>query len=90
MCNPSKKTIKKIMRMLENTCTKDETFDIGKGQRLIVRVFTFRSPIETGFQKAVAFVPTQSILGSSLDKSGEYKYFKICSPEQIKEEEEND
>lgn len=83
MCNPSKKTIKKLMRMLESACTKDETFDMGQGQRLVVRVFTFRGPIETGFQKAVAFVPTQSIMGSSLDKSGEYKYFKICSPAQI-------
>lgn len=85
MCNPSKKAIKKLMWMLESACIKDETFDMGKGQRLVVRVFTFRSPIEIGFQKAVAFVPTQSIVGSSLDKSGEYKYFKICSPEQIGE-----
>lgn len=31
MCNPSKKTIKKLMRMLESACIKDETFDMGKG-----------------------------------------------------------
>lgn len=83
MCNPSKKTIKRIMRVLSDKCVKDETFDIGKRQRRVVRVFTFRRPVEIGFQKAIAFTPTQSILGSSLDKSGEYKYFKICSPEQI-------
>lgn len=85
MCNPSKKTIKRIVRMLESRCKKDEAFEIGKYKSVTARVFTFKKPVETGFQKAIAFVPTQSIMGFSLDESGEYKYFKICSPEQLKE-----
>lgn len=85
MCNPSKKTIKRIMRVLSGKCVKDETFEIGKYQPVKVRVFTFKKPIEVGVQKAISLIHVHTIMGSSLDKSGEYKYFKICSPEQLKE-----
>ena len=42
MCNPSKKTIKKIDRMLESRCKEKQEFNNGQKQKL----YKFRKPTE--------------------------------------------
>lgn len=81
MGNPSKKTIKKIDRMLESRCKEKQEFNNGQKQKL----YKFRKPTEDGFQYAMLLYREGYFFGSRLDKIGNYEYFAILSPEQIKE-----
>lgn len=49
MCDPSKKTIKKINRMLESRCKESQDFGNDQKQKR----YLFRKPTEDGFQYAV-------------------------------------
>lgn len=81
MCNPSKKTIKKIDRMLESRCKESQ--DFSNDQKL--KRYLFRKPTEDGFQYATFLGKAGYFIGVSLDESGEYNFFGIYSPEQVLE-----
>jgi hypothetical protein len=77
MCNPSKKTIKKIDRMLESRCKEHRTF----GNAL--KMYIFRNPTEIGLDYVTFCGKAGYFIGVSLEKSGEYNFFGILSPEQV-------
>lgn len=77
MCNPSKKTIKKIDRMLENRCKEHRTF----GNAL--KMYIFRNPTEIGLDYVTFCGKAGYFIGVSLEESGEYNFFGIYSPEQV-------
>lgn len=79
MCNPSKKTIKKIDRMLESRCKEHRTF----GDAL--KMYIFRNPTEIGLDYATFRSKDGYFIGVSLDESDEYNFFGILSPEQVLE-----
>lgn len=79
MCNPSKKTIKRIDRILQSRCKKFTKFDTG------VKLYNFRKATETGFVHAVFPKKAGYFIGTILEPSGVYKFFGIYSPEQVKE-----
>lgn len=76
MCNPSKKTIKKIDRMLESRCKEHRTF----GNAL--KMYIFRNPTEIGLDYVTFCGKAGYFIGVSLEESGEYNFFGIYSPEQ--------
>ena len=79
MCNPSKKTIKKIDRMLESRCKEHRTF----GNAL--KMYIFRNPTEIGLDYVTFCGKAGYFIGVSLEESGEYNFFGIYSPEQVLE-----
>ena len=79
MCNPSKKTIKKIDRMLESRCKEHRTF----GDAL--KMYIFRNPTEIGLDYVTFRSKDGYFIGVSLDESDEYNFFGILSPEQVLE-----
>ena len=88
MCNPSKKTIKRIEQMLETRCKKVQKFEQHyKGST--TANYMNREPTEPGFQGVLQIRGRGQFLGVELTKSekmkGEYTYgwFYIRSPEQI-------
>lgn len=79
MCNPSKKTIKRIDRILGSKCKEKRDFSNGQKQRQYI----FRKPTEDGFQYAMLLGKAGYFVGVSLEQSGEYNFFGILSPEQV-------
>lgn len=79
MCNPSKKTIKKIDRMLESRCKEHRTFEDA------LKMYIFRNPTEIGLDYVTFRSKDGYFIGVSLDESDEYNFFGILSPEQVLE-----
>lgn len=79
MCNPSKKTIKRIDRILESKCKECRQFKTDQKQKQ----YLFRKATDTGFQYAMLLGRAGYFVGVSLDESGEYNFFGILSPEQV-------
>lgn len=77
MCNPSKKTIKKIDRMLESRCKEHRTF----GNAL--KMYIFRNPTEIGLNYVTFHSKDGYFIGVSLDEYGANNFFGILSPEQV-------
>lgn len=77
MCNPSKKTIKRIDRILRSKCKKYTKFDTGE------KMYNFGRSTETGFFYAVFPKKGGYFIGTSLEESGHYNFFAILSPEQV-------
>lgn len=77
MCNPSKKTIKRIDRILQSRCKEHRTF--GKA----LKMYTFRNTTEIGLDYVTFYGKSGRFLGVSLEESGEYNLFSILSPKQV-------
>ncbi len=88
MCNPSKKTIKRIEQMLESRCKKVKKFE-QRYQSSTTANYMNKEPTEPGFQGVLQIRGRGQFLGVELIKKredeGEYTYgwFYIRSPEQI-------
>lgn len=88
MCNPSKKTIKRIEQMLESRCKKVKKFE-QRYQGSTTANYMNKEPTESGFQGVLQIRGRGQFLGVELIKKredeGEYTYgwFYIRSPEQI-------
>lgn len=86
MCNPSKKTIKKIMRMLKDRCKKVKKFE-QVHQSSTTTNYMNKEPTEPGFQGVLQIHGRGQLIGVELTKKGEdtytYGWFYIRSPEQI-------
>lgn len=86
MCNPSKKTIKRIERMLENRCKKIKKFE-QHYQGSTTANYMNKEPTEPGFQGVLQIRGRGQFLGVELTKKREdeytYGWFYIRSPEQI-------
>jgi adenosylmethionine-8-amino-7-oxononanoate aminotransferase len=86
MCNPSKKTIKKIMRMLEDRCKKVKKFE-QVHQSSTTTNYMNKEPTEPGFQGVLQIRGRGQFIGVELTKKREdtytYGWFYIRSPEQI-------
>lgn len=78
MCNPSKKTIKRVKTVLTARCTRTVKADSSI-------VYLFRNPIEQGLQNVVYISRKGLFIATELTKADVYHYFDICSPEQMKE-----
>ena len=78
MCNPSKKTIKRVKTLLSTRCYRTVKTDSSI-------VYLFRNPIEQGLQNVVYISRRGLFLATELTKADVYHYFEICSPEQMKE-----
>ncbi len=78
MCNPSKKTIKRVKTLLAARCYRTVKTDSSI-------VYLFRNPLEQGLQNVVYISRRGLFLATELTKADVYHYFKICSPEQMKE-----
>lgn len=78
MCNPSKKTIKRVKTVLTARCVRTVKTDSSI-------VYLFRNPIEQGLQNVVYISRKGLFLATELTKTDVYLYFEICSPEQTKE-----
>ena len=86
MCNPSKKTIKRIERMLVNRCKKIKKFEqVYQGST--TANYMNKEPTEPGFQGVLQIRGRGQFLGVELTKKREdeytYGWFYIRSPEQI-------
>lgn len=77
MCNPSKKTIKKIDKILESRCKEHREF----GNAL--KMYIFRNPTEVGLDYVTFCGKDGYFIGVSLEESGAYNFFGIYSPEQV-------
>lgn len=77
MCNPSKKTIKRIDRILQGKCKEHRMF----GDAL--KMYIFRNPTEIGLDYVTFRSKDGYFIGVSLDEAGEYNFFGILSPEQV-------
>lgn len=86
MCNPSKKTIKKIMRMLEDRCKKVKKFE-QVHQSSTTTNYMNKEPTEPGFQGVLQIRGRGQFIGVELIKKREdtytYGWFLIRSLEQI-------
>ena len=88
MCNPSKKTIKRIEQMLETRCKKVQNFE-QHYQGSTTANYMNKEPTEPGFQGVLQIRGRGQFLGVELtnkrEDEGEYTYgwFYIRSPEQI-------
>ena len=88
MCNPSKKTIKRIERMLEARCKKVQKFE-QRYQGSTTANYMNKEPTEPGFQGVLQIRGRGQFLGVELTKKREdkseytYGWFYIRSPEQI-------
>ena len=86
MCNSSKKTIKKIMRMLEDRCKKVKKFE-QVHQSSTTTNYMNKEPTEPGFQGVLQIRGRGQFIGVKLTKKREdtytYGWFYIRSPEQI-------
>lgn len=86
MCNPSKKTIKKIERMLEDRCKKVKKFE-QVHQSSTTTNYMNKEPTEPGFQGVLQIHGRGRLIGVELIKKREdtytYGWFLIRSPEQI-------
>ena len=86
MCNPSKKTIKKIERMLEDRCKKVKKFE-QVHQSSTTTNYMNKEPTEPGFQRVLHIHGPGRLIGVELIKKREdtytYGWFLIRSPEQI-------
>lgn len=86
MCNPSKKTIKKIERMLEDRCKKVKKFE-QIHQSSTTTNYMNKEPTEPGFQGVLQIHGRGQLIGVELTKKREdvyaYGWFYIRSPEQI-------
>ncbi len=78
MCNPSKKTIKRVKTVLTARCHRTVKTDSSI-------VYWFRNPIEQGLQNVVYISRKGLFIATELTKADVYHYFDICSPEQMKE-----
>ena len=78
MCNPSKKTIKRVKTLLAARCYRTVKTDSSI-------VYLFRNPLEQGLQNVVYISRRGLFLATELTKADVYHYFEICSPEQMKE-----
>ena len=77
MRTPSKKTIKRIDRILKNRCKDHRTF----GNAL--KMYIFRNPTEIGLNYVTFCGKAGYFIGVSLDESGAYNFFGIYSPAQV-------
>ena len=86
MCNPSKKTIKKIERMLERRCKRVERFK-QTHQSATTANYINKEVTELGFQAVLQIRGMGVFIGVELMKKREdtytYGWFLIRSPEQI-------
>jgi hypothetical protein len=86
MCNPSKKTIKRIERMLESRCKKIKKFEPSR-QNSTTANYMKKEPTEPGFQGVLQIRGLGQFIGVELTKKREdtytYGWFYIRSPEQI-------
>lgn len=86
MCNPSKKTIKKIERVLESRCIRVERFKKTR-QSSTTASYVSRNPLDFGFQGANYVHGRGQFIGTELVKKRgdiyKYNWFYIRSPEQI-------
>lgn len=86
MCNPSKKTIKKIERMLESRCKRVERFKKTR-QNSTTANYINNEVTELGFQAVLQIRGCGEFIGVELTKKREdtyaYGWFLIRSPEQI-------
>lgn len=86
MCNPSKKTIKRIEQMLETRCKKVQKFE-QHYQGSTTANYMNKDPTEPGFQGVLQIRGRGQFLGVELTKKREdtytYGWFLIRSPEQI-------
>ena len=86
MCNPSKKTIKRIVRMLENRCKMVKKFEPTRQNSTTANYMT-KEPTEPGFQGVLQIRGLGQFIGVELTKKREdtytYGWFYIRSPEQI-------
>lgn len=78
MCNPSKKTIKRVKTVLTARCARTVKTDSSI-------VYLFRNQIEQGLQNVVYISRKGLFLATELTKTDVYHYFEICSLEQTKE-----
>ena len=79
MCNPSKKTIKKIDKILESRCKEHREFENA------LKMYIFRNPTEIGLNYVTFCVKAGYFIGVSLEEFGAYNFFGIYSPEQVLE-----
>ena len=70
MCNPSKKTIKKIMRMLEDRCKKVKKFE-QVHQSSTTTNYMNKEPTEPGFQGVLQIRGRGQFIGVELIKKRE-------------------
>lgn len=86
MCNLSKKTIKKIERMLESRCKRVERFK-QTHQSTTTANYINKEVTELGFQAVLQIRGCGEFIGVELMKKQEdtytYGWFLIRSPEQI-------
>lgn len=86
MCNPSKKMIKRIERMLESRCKKIKKFEPSR-QNSTTANYMNKEPTEPGFQGVLQIRGLGQFIGVELTKKREdtytYGWFLIRSPEQI-------
>ena len=86
MCNPSKKTIKRIVRMLESRCKKIKRFE-PTHQYSTTANYMNKDVTELGFQGVLQIHGRGEFIGVELMKKREdtytYGWFLIRSPEQI-------
>lgn len=86
MCNPSKKTIKKIERMLESRCKRVERFKKTR-QSSTTANYINKEVTELGFQAVLQIRGCGEFIGVELMKKREdtytYGWFLIRSPKQI-------
>ena len=86
MCNPSKKAIKKIERMLESKCKRVERFE-PTHQYSTTANYINKEVTELGFQAVLQIRGMGEFIGVELVKKREdtytYGWFLIRSPEQI-------
>lgn len=86
MCNPSKKTIKRIERMLESRCKKIKKFEPSR-QNSTTANYMNKESTEPGFQGVLQIRGLGQFIGVELTKKREdtytYGWFLIRSPEQI-------
>ena len=73
MCNPSKKTIKKIMRMLEDRCKKVKKFE-QVHQSSTTTNYMNKEPTEPGFQGVLQIRGRGQFIGVELTKKREDTY----------------
>ena len=86
MCNPSKKTIKKIIRKLEHRCKKLKKFEQVQ-QSSTTTNYMNKEATQPSFQGVLQIRGRGQFIGVELTKKREdtytYGWFYIRSPEQI-------
>lgn len=86
MCNPSKKTIKRIVRLLEDRSKTVKKFEPTR-QSSTTANYINKEPTELGFQGVLQIRGHGQFIGVELTRKREdtytYGWFYIRSPEQI-------